>query len=180
MTSFDGRLRVPGQSRLPMGVVVDISDERMKLMRGDRPLGDWPLAEVNVAAAADGFHLDIDGESAVLSVADAESFANQLGITGYQRPTTQQSPADEGLQTPVEDATVSDRLKKVLPQTDYADIEARLDAIERALRSNEVSPQRAFAHWLDLLNDLSDRHSEGAMPCNVFHRFNKKLIALMG
>lgn len=179
MTSFDGRLKVPGQSRLPMGVVVDVSDERMKLVMGDRLLGDWSLGDVTVAAAADGFHLEMDGESAVLSVADPDLFATQLGISGYEHSRPKQDSVSTSRQAQAGAVTVADRLAKVVQPTGYEDLEARLEAIERALRSNEVSPQRAFGHWLELLHELSDRHAAGTIPCNIFDTLNAKMLGMM-
>lgn len=39
MSSFDGRLHMPGYSKIPLGVDVDITHERMTLTSGQRRIG---------------------------------------------------------------------------------------------------------------------------------------------
>lgn len=79
MSSFDARLRLIGRAGFPLGVVVDLSDERMILTAGNSAVADWPLDEITIAALADGFHIKVEGEEVVLNVADSARFAVELG-----------------------------------------------------------------------------------------------------
>lgn len=74
MTSFDARLRLIGESGLPLGVEVDITGERMLVSSGKRVVADWPLDEITISLLADGFHIDAEGEEIVLNVSDERRF----------------------------------------------------------------------------------------------------------
>lgn len=80
MTSFDARLRLLGQTGLPLGVEVDLSDERMILKAGDSKVADWPLGDIRIVSRSDGFHVQAEGEEIVLNVTDAARFAVELGV----------------------------------------------------------------------------------------------------
>lgn len=180
MTSFDGRLRLPGQTKLPVGVVVDISNDRMKLTTGDRVLGDWPLKKVNASAAVDGFHLDLDGEAIVLNMVDPASFAFELGVPEHvhrvaPRPRTHSNGADSRETNNM----VASRLAEIVQDDKYRDLEMRIGLVAEAMISESVSPEDAYGQWLGLLKEINSRHGEGSMPNNVFHRFNTRLLDLM-
>ena len=80
MSSFDGRLRLPGQAKLPLAVEIDVSQERMRLTAGEETVADWPLERLEVDARPDGFHITVDDEQVVLSVTDAPKFAKELNL----------------------------------------------------------------------------------------------------
>ena len=80
MTSFDARLRLVSQPGLPLGVEVDLKDERMVVTAGDAEIGDWPLGEIRVDSHSDGFHIRAEGEEMVLNVSDTTRFAQEMGI----------------------------------------------------------------------------------------------------
>lgn len=74
MTSFDARLRLIGETGLPLGVEVDITGERMVVSAGESVVADWPLDEITISLLADGFHIDAEGEEIVLNVSDERRF----------------------------------------------------------------------------------------------------------
>lgn len=82
MTSFDARLRMLGQTGLPLGVEIDLSGERMILIAGDAQVANWPLGDIRVVSRSDGFHVEAEGEEVVLNVTDSDEFALELGTHG--------------------------------------------------------------------------------------------------
>lgn len=74
MTSFDARLRLIGETGLPLGVEVDITGERMVVSAGQSVVADWPLDQITISLLADGFHIDAEGEEIVLNVTDERRF----------------------------------------------------------------------------------------------------------
>jgi hypothetical protein len=85
MTSFDARLRLLGQSGLPLGVEVDLDGERMKVTAGDNVLADWLLDDITISIHADGFHIKAEGEEIVLNVSDQAAFASIVGLPTDRR-----------------------------------------------------------------------------------------------
>jgi hypothetical protein len=78
MPSFDARLRVVGQSGLPLGVVVDLSGDRMIVTAGRDALADWAVGDITCVSHPDGFHIEAEGEEIVLNVDDSEAFATEV------------------------------------------------------------------------------------------------------
>lgn len=78
MTSFDARLRVVGQSGFPLGVAVDLTEERMILTSGGNELADWALDEIRIAPTPSGFRVDAEGEAVILNVTDTERFTREI------------------------------------------------------------------------------------------------------
>ena len=78
MPSFDARLRVVGQSGMPLGVVVDLSGDRMIVTAGRDSLANWAVEDINFTSLADGFHIEAEGEEVVLNVDDREAFASEV------------------------------------------------------------------------------------------------------
>jgi len=84
MSSYDARLRLNGESGLPLGVEVDLTDGRMKVRSGRRELADWEVDQIRVSALQDGFHVRAEGEEVILNVSDDARFAIELGLrTAY-------------------------------------------------------------------------------------------------
>jgi len=79
MTSFDARLRVVGQSGLPLGVEVDLTGDRMVVSAAGERLADWVWDEIRISASPDGYHIRAEGEEIVLNVTDRPRFAHELG-----------------------------------------------------------------------------------------------------
>lgn len=159
MSSFDARLRLPGHSRIPLGVEVDIAGERMTLTTGDRKLGDWALKEVDIAAMPDGFHINLDGEDVVLSVADTAKFESELG-TIVKRPR----------KTPLRRPSEEER---------FEDLRGRIDELSFIVTSEEVEPSEVFGRWLRLLKETNRYHGQGAMTTQLFYRLNTQLLELI-
>ena len=82
MTSFDARLRLIGQSGLPLGVEVDLTGDRMIVNTTDALVADWALDEIRVSSLPDGFHVKAEGEEIVLNVTERSRFAEELGLFG--------------------------------------------------------------------------------------------------
>lgn len=82
MASFDARLRLVGQSGLPLGVEIDVSGERLVVMTGPQLLADWPLEEIKISALPDGLHVQAEGEEIVLNVPDERRFIVELRQLG--------------------------------------------------------------------------------------------------
>lgn len=80
MTSFEGSLRIPKESEAPISVLVDLTEERLRLNSGGVEIANWRLGEVLVNAKADGFHLHRGGDELVLKVKQDAEFAVMLDL----------------------------------------------------------------------------------------------------
>lgn len=84
MSSYDARLRLNGDTGLPLGVEVDLTDGRMRVRSGPNELADWEIDQIRVSALQDGFHVRAEGEEVILNVTDEAKFAIELGLrTAY-------------------------------------------------------------------------------------------------
>ncbi len=79
MTSFDARLRVLGQSGLPLGVEVDLTGERMVVLTSGKTLADWALDDIHIFPTANGYRIDAEGEEIILNVTERDRFAVEIG-----------------------------------------------------------------------------------------------------
>lgn len=185
MSSFDARLRVPGQARLPLNVAVEVADDRITFTSGDKPLGDWLIAETEVEVKPDGFHLQVDHEEIVLTVTDPAGFANALGIGTHRlRPVvTREAPGAEAvLSEPNGSAkrnAIASRLESITPEERFADVVQRVSELKSALTNDLVEPQDVFGRWVRLLKEINVRHGQGAMPTSLFYRLNTELLELI-
>lgn len=160
MSSFDARLRLPGHARIPLGVVVDISNEVMTLSSGDRQLGNWPLNKLQIRTQSDGFHLRVDDQDVVLTVTDSDQFAIELGVVD---------------QAGRRDA-IAKRLASIPPEEQFEDVTRRIDGIRALMKRDDVSPADAFHEWLRLLKEINVSHGQGSMPSPLYHRLNTQLL----
>lgn len=80
MTSYDARLRIQGEDTTPISVVVDLTDNHMKMIIGEQEVADWARDEMRISAMPDGFHIRADGEAIILDVTDDAHFALELGL----------------------------------------------------------------------------------------------------
>ena len=143
MSSFNARLRLPGHTRLPLGVEVDILNERMTLTAGERTVANWPLEQLDIVVRADGFHIRVDGEEMVLNVTDSKAFAAALGIEASPvRPVT----------AGVGQTSTSLRPTAFVQPTDpeLEDLRRRISDFARDLAADAVPPADVFARWLRL------------------------------
>ena len=136
MSSFDGRLRLPGQAKLPLAVEVDISQERMRLIAGEETVADWPLEGLEVVAESDGFHITVDDEKAVLSVTESTRFAKELGLAPQPPKRAAAKTAPRGAHTDPPAAADVDQ---------FGEVRGRIDEVATALTSDSISPAEAFA-----------------------------------
>lgn len=185
--SFDARLRVPGQARLPLNVAVEVADEMIRFTSGGKSLGEWPQARVAVEVQSDGFHLTIDDEEIVLTVTDPSGFARALGVSaGRPRPAATDVVANAGAVAVLAERSgaakskwLSGRLETVSPEEKFADVIERISELKAALTDDAVSPQDVFGRWLRLLKEVNLRHGQGAMPTPLFYRLNTELLDLI-
>lgn len=173
MPSFDARLRLPGQTKIPVSVVVDISYERLKFTSGDKSLGDWPLDDVSVVSLPDGFHLKLEDEEIVLTVSDPNTFF------GYFQDRRKQGAVETGVRAMSKEATISNRLKPMDPEEQYTDLRSAIDKLAAALVEDKIPPAQVFATWLRLLKELNRRHGHGQMPTPLFYRLNTELLDML-
>jgi hypothetical protein len=193
MSSFNARLRLPGQSKLPLGVEVDIQHERMTLTSGERTVAAWPIEKLEVVSHSDGFHIRVDGEVMVLNVADSSRFAAELGIDKHPSPlagvqTSQRAQPEpslgnghqNGLPTPNGKGFSPRAVAETTPDAELLeDFQHRISDIAKALTSDSVSPAAAFAQWLKLLKEINRRHGQGSMPTDLYYRLNTQILDLI-
>lgn len=171
MSSFNARLHMPGQTRLPLTVEVDIIDERLILTAGHRNVADWPIGQVKISSQPDGFHLVFEHEEIVLNPDDPDGLARELNLNRLERtkPATEEAIPNS---TPVLNPSTLAELR-------YEELRERIAGVSDALSSNSLSPQAAFARWLRLAKDLNRKHGAGSIPTHVFYELNSKLLELI-
>lgn len=185
--SFDARLRVPGQARLPLNVAVEVADDMIRFTNGGKSLGEWPQARVEVEVQPDGFHLTIDNEEIVLTVTDPSGFAAALGVgAGRRDRAAGDGVAKDGgvaiLGEQIGAAKgngLSGRLGSLSPEEKFVDVIDRISELKAALTDAAVPPQDVFGRWLRLLKEVNLRHGQGAMPTPLFYRLNTELLDLI-
>jgi len=192
VSSFDARLRLPGQAKLPLGVVVDISHERITLTSGDRKVAGWLIEDVDIASRSDGFHIRVDNEELVLNVTDPAKFAIELGIA--EKRSKQLAVVGAKGRPAAEVASLEGRKSsstngKVEPahavngtslnEQYEADIRGRIADVTEALTSDSVAPAEVFARWLGLLKEINRRHGQGSMSTDLHYRLNTQLLDLI-
>jgi len=172
LSSFNARLRLPGRTRLPLGVEVDILHERMTLTAGDRTVADWPLERLDVTVLADGFHIKVDDEEMVLSVSDTTRFAAELGVDSLPSRGIASENARTGLASRIMVPSEPD-----LAQLDG--LRTRIAEIARNLTSDTVAPETVFADWLRLLKEINRLHGEGSLSNPLYYQLNTHLLDLI-
>ena len=174
MPSFDARLHLPGRTRLPLNVVIDVSEERMVIISGREHLGEWALDGLLMDSRPDGFHLTLDQEEIILNVTDPAGFAAQL--LGRQ----QAGEDNRGRSAVTNDNGKRRGISGRLDDVDrYEDVKLRISMMARELTDESVSAQDFFGRWLRLLKEINRRHGQGAIPSKVFYELNAELLDLM-
>ena len=190
MSSFNARLRLPGRTKLPLGVEVDIRHERMVLTAGDRTVATWPLDEIVVASRSDGFHIKVDGDEVILYVSDSTRFAAELGIgrrlavVGADQPrhidlSAKDEPQNSLPQVNEETFAPRPATETTPERNSIEDMQHRIADIAKALTSDAVSPADAFAQWLAFLKEINRRHGQGSMPSSQYYLLNTQLLDLI-
>lgn len=80
MPEFQGKLRLIGD---PLDVVkadIEVEEGSFSLIVSDHEVGEWPLGEVAVEVAFDGFHVHVDGEEFVFTTLETDAFARAVGV----------------------------------------------------------------------------------------------------
>jgi hypothetical protein len=80
MASFDGSMSTPRESAMPVRVVIDLLEQRVRLSSGGIPIVDWSLGEARISAQSDGFHLRRGGEDVILTIEQDAEFAVALDL----------------------------------------------------------------------------------------------------
>jgi hypothetical protein len=80
MVDFAGVLRISTERDSAIGVVIDLTDERLRLRSGDADIADWSLDDIRVTARGDGFHIRAEGEEVILDLRQDAEFAVALGL----------------------------------------------------------------------------------------------------
>lgn len=80
MTSFDGSLRTSSESDAPVRVIIDLSDERLRLSSEGTEIANWQLGEVLISAQSDGFHIRRAGQEQILNITRDAEFAVALDL----------------------------------------------------------------------------------------------------
>lgn len=167
---FPARLYIPGQTKLPLNVEVDISEERLSLTAMGRTVADWPLGEVEIEVQPDGFHLEFDNEEIVLSVTDTNGFADELGVS-EEDDTAPKGGLGNGVVLPLS--------SKRLSELRFEDVTDRTAKLADAMVSDTESPDVVFGRWLRLLKEINAQHGRGSLPTQYFTRLNTELLDLM-
>jgi len=181
--SFDARLQLPGRSRLPLTVVVDVSDEQIVITSGREQIGAWALDGISIDFRPDGFHFTLDQEEIILTVADPAGFTRQLEKARQAGDDfAGREVADSPPSQPVGNGKrrgISGRLDDVDLEDRYEDVKLRISMLARAVTDESVNPEEFFGRWLRLLKEINRRHGQGAIPSRVFYQLNTELLDLM-
>lgn len=182
MSHFNARMRLPGQTRLPVNVVVDIADDRIKFIKDGKALGDWSLEEVEIGIRPDGVYLKVDHEEITLNVTDVDGFAEAVKTAQQTTKAENNEPAGEAPTAPEageQGNGLAGRLRRIDPEVQFEEMKGRITQLAKEMTDESVSPPDVFARWLRLLKELNVRHGQGAMPTRIFYRLNTELLDLM-
>ncbi|MDH3260548.1 MAG: hypothetical protein OEM81_09810 [Acidimicrobiia bacterium] len=80
MVDFAGVLRTRTERDTAIRVVIDLTDERLRLRSGETEIADWSLDNIRVNAQVDGFHIKAEGEEIILDLTQDAEFAVALGL----------------------------------------------------------------------------------------------------
>jgi hypothetical protein len=81
MQHFNGSLRLPGEIGPGLRVQIDLTDDsHLQIAAAQDVIGDWPLHEVGIRAADDGFHVLAEGEEVILRTENDPAFAVAVGL----------------------------------------------------------------------------------------------------
>ena len=169
---------MPGKARLPLNVVIDVFDDRIRLIKDGRSLGDWPLEEVKVDFRPDAIYLCVEEEEIALSLTDADGFASALR-SAHRREVSQATQADGPPTSPPSGKGVSVRLRQIDPEEQIEEVKQRIAQLTEDLADDSISPSEVFRRWLHLLKQINVRHGQGAMPTPLFYRLNTQLLDLI-
>lgn len=96
MSSFNARLSLTGESRIILGVLVDVADGTMTVTSAQREIATWTLDEIEVRHLVDGFHIIRGDEEVVLGLTEPVGFASAVGAEKAAREMSPELPVIEG------------------------------------------------------------------------------------
>lgn len=79
----------------PLDVVkadIEIIEDSLALIVSDFEIGEWPLDQVGVEVAVDGFLLTVDGEEFVFTTPEGAAFAQAVGVKSGRVKAPKRSP----------------------------------------------------------------------------------------
>jgi len=85
-----------GESRVILGVLVDVADGTITVTSAQREIATWSLDEIEVRHLVDGFHIIRGDEEVVLGVTEPIGFASAVGAERAARATSPEVPMIEG------------------------------------------------------------------------------------
>jgi hypothetical protein len=113
---------------------IEVSDGCLALIVSNREIGEWPLDEIGIEVAFEGFLMKVDGEEFVFATSRTQEFAEAVGVGARKRQTTRtktprsRAPrrAAKAVATPKVRMPATRPFKSVLSQVDWADPKVRL------------------------------------------------------
>ncbi|MDX1469274.1 MAG: hypothetical protein R3258_08025 [Acidimicrobiia bacterium] len=168
MSVYTARLYLPDQTKLPLNVQVDVTDELLVLKSGDQEVADWPIESLAVVKRSDGFHITVDGEEMLLDVGDPGRFALEMGV--FEEDLRGSNGSSASSMSPKARAVANAR---------YEDMKLRISELAETLRASDVEPSAVFAKWLRLLKELNLRHGQGSLASDHFYELNTELLELL-
>jgi hypothetical protein len=116
---------------------IEVSDGCLALIVSNREIGEWPLDEVGIEVAFEGFLMKVEGEEFVFATSRTQEFAEAVGVGGGKRKKTRsktrQSRASRRAakvvatpETPKARKPVTSAFKAWLSQVDLADPKVRV------------------------------------------------------
>lgn len=81
MQQFNGSLRLPGEVGPGLRVLIDLTDGgNIHISAATDVIGDWPIEQIGIRAAEDGFHLLAEGDEVVIRTDNDPAFAVAVGL----------------------------------------------------------------------------------------------------
>ena len=180
MSSYNARLQIPGRTRLPISVTVDVNSESLSLITDETTIGSWALDEVAVDTRSDGFHIVIDGEEAILKVSDARQFAADLKLPGHTTTPAPKRDQDQRQDNPTGNgSSINERIGGHGQEDQLIEVRAQINDLKEAVKDPAIPPSVFFNNWLLLLKTINQRHGKGAIQSPMFFRLNTELLDIM-
>lgn len=165
VASFPGRIWLSGLPDSAVGVVIDLTDDRVVVRTDATVIGDWPRGQVEASTGGDGVHLKVEGEELVFDGNRTDLFTALIpSPNGPQQideriveaalPTIIESPSTIGtpLPPPPFHPPPAAAELKIEPQTPSAppsadlNIETQPPPPRRRLRDDPIARGRHVAH----------------------------------
>jgi hypothetical protein len=113
---------------------IEVSDGCLALIVSNREIGEWPLDEVGIEPAFEGFLMKVDGEEFVFATSRTQEFAEAVGVGAGQRQKTRTKTSRSRAPRRAAKAVAHSKVRKpatsafksVLSQVDWADPQVRL------------------------------------------------------